>query len=49
MLIDRFGSSAPLRPKDIFDVNFASAASLAGLVVTYVIVLLQFKLGDSAE
>ena len=47
VLIDRFSKHSPFRPLDMFDANFATLASLAGLAFTYVIVLLQFKIGDS--
>ena len=47
VLIDRFGRAAPIRPLDVFDVNYATAASVSGLILTYVIVLLQFKMSDS--
>ncbi len=43
VLIDRFSASSPLRPMDMFDMHYESGASLAGLIFTYVIVLLQFK------
>ena len=43
LLIDRFTSSSPMRLLDTFDLSFASGASLGGVVLTYVIVLLQFK------
>ena len=47
VLIDKFSKHSPFRPLDMFDANFATLASLAGLAFTYVIVLLQFKIGDS--
>ena len=48
VLIDKFSESSPFRPLDMFDVNFSTAASLAGLAFTYVIVLMQFREGDNA-
>ena len=48
LLLERFSNRAPFRPLDVFDANFASAASLAGLIITYVIVLLQFKQSDTS-
>ncbi len=48
VLISRYGNPSPFRPADVFDMNFASAASVGGLILTYVIVLMQFKLGDSS-
>ena len=47
VLIDKFSKHSPFRPLDMFDANFATLASLAGVAFTYVIVLLQFKIGDS--
>ena len=32
-----------LRPKDTFDMNYATGTSLSGLLLTYVIVLVQFR------
>ena len=46
VLIDKFSVSCPIQPLDIFDVNLANATTIAGLVFTYVIVLLQFKIAD---
>ena len=47
VLIDKFSESCPFRPLDMFDVNFSTAASLSGLALTYVIVLMQFREGDA--
>ncbi len=38
----------PLRPLDTFNVNSASGASVFGLILTYLIVLLQFKIQERA-
>ena len=48
-LLDEFSAHCPIQPLDIFDMNFANVASLAGLAFTYIIVLLQFKIGDPEE
>ena len=48
LLVQKFSQASPFRPLDLFDVNFATAASLASVAFTYVIVLLQFKIGDSS-
>ena len=48
VLIKRFANTAPLRPKDTFDMNYATGASLGGLLLTYTIVLVQFKDSGSA-
>ena len=45
--LERFSTSAPIRPKDMFDLNLASGASIAGMVLTYIIVLYSFKFGDT--
>ncbi len=42
-LLDHYSSTSPLRPLDVCDLNFGSCASLFGLVLTYIIVLMQFK------
>ena len=45
VLISRFSTkSSPIRPCDVFDVNTASFVSISGIIITYLIVLLQFKL-----
>ena len=41
--------SSPLRPYDTFDVNYESALSLMSIVLTYLMVLLQFKVTDVQE
>ena len=38
---------APLRPLDLFDLRMSSALTAASVMVTYVVILLQFKKGDS--
>ena len=45
--IERYSRSAPIRPMGIFDLNSGSAMSIAGLLLTYLIVLFQFKLTDN--
>ena len=45
ILISRFSTkSSPIRPCDVFDVNTSSFISISGIIITYLIVLLQFKL-----
>ena len=41
--LSSYTSRAPIRPMDIFDLNYASGASITGLILTYMIILLQFK------
>ena len=48
-LLEEFSAPCPIQPLDMFDMNFANVASLAGLAFTYIIVLLQFKIGDPEE
>ncbi len=43
VLIDQFDNDAPLKPKNIFSLSNDSGSSMAGLVLTYLIVLIQFK------
>lgn len=42
ILIDRF-SKTSIHPWDLFDLKYSSGMSLDGLIVTYFIVLMQFK------
>ena len=44
ILIDQFSVAAPIRPYDVYNLNYASGFSVDGLMITYIIVLLQFKL-----
>ena len=46
LLVGHFEVQSPLRPMDIFNLNRSSSASVAGLVITYMIILLQMKLGE---
>ena len=46
VLVDKFSQECPFQPLGIFEVNLASATSMAGLSFTYVIVLLQFQISD---
>ena len=45
-LLEQFSAPCPIRPDDMFDMNLATMISLAGLLLTYVIVFLQFKIGE---
>ena len=50
ILISRFSSrDSPIRPCDVFNLNTASFYSIGGTILTYMIVLLQFKLGVNQE
>ena len=46
ILINQLGNSVPLRPNDFFDLSYSTGGSIVGLIITYLIVLQQFK--DSA-
>ena len=46
MLLDNFSEECPFTPLGVLDVNLSNAVSMAGLSFTYVIVLLQFQIGD---
>ena len=41
-----FSSRAPIRPMDTFDMNYSSGASIVGLILTYMIILMQFKVSE---
>lgn len=43
VLIQRWSRSAVIRPMDAFDLGRSTTISLYGLLLTYIIVLLQFK------
>jgi hypothetical protein len=47
VLIERYSKDSPMRPMDMFSMNRASGISMSGLILTYIIVLLQFKTGES--
>ena len=50
MLISHFSATtSPVRPCDVFNMDTANFVSVGGLIITYLIVLLQFKLGDSND
>ena len=47
VLISHFSAaSAPIRPCDVFNMNTSNFVSVGGLIITYLVVLLQFKLTD---
>ena len=45
--IERYSKSSPIRPMDMFNLNVANGASLAGLMLAYLLVLYSFKFGDN--
>ena len=47
VLISHFSATtSPIRPYAVFNMDTANFVSVGGLIITYLIVLLQFKLGD---
>ncbi len=42
-LVDRFETSGPIAPKNVFEMNYSSSAALVSTIVTYLIVLIEFK------
>ena len=42
-LVKRFSARAPIRPLDMFDMNSANFAVISNIMITYVIILMQFK------
>ena len=42
-LVKRFSVRAPIRPLDMFDMNSANFAVISNIMMTYVIILMQFK------
>ena len=42
-LVDRFSIKSPIRPLDMFNMNFAHLAVLSNIIFTYSIILMQFK------
>ena len=43
LLIDRFSCPCPIRPLDMFDLNRACLLGLNNTILTYLVILLQFK------
>ena len=44
VLLERLDKSAAIQPYNVFDLSKSSALSLQGIIFTYIIVLIQFKL-----
>ena len=42
-LVNRFSITSPIRPMDMFDMNYAHLAVLNNIIFTYNIILMQFK------
>ena len=43
ILIQRYKTNSPIRPWNSFDLNLSTAISAAGLVSTYLVILIQFR------
>jgi hypothetical protein len=46
VLMERYSKNSPMQPMGVFNLNRASGTSISGLILTYIIVLLQFKSGE---
>ena len=49
VLIGRFSNPCPIMPLNLFNLNLRTAASMAGLALTYMLVLLKFRFGDTSN
>ena len=49
VLIGKFSNPCPIMPLNLFNLNLRTAASLAGLALTYMLVLLKFRFGDTTR
>lgn len=47
LLINQYDDASPIRPKDTIDLNYNTELTAAGLMLTYMVVLLQFKIGEN--
>ena len=47
ILLERFNENQVLRPHNMFDLNRGMMLSAATAITTYIIVLMQFKAGES--
>ena len=43
LLVHRFSITSPIRPLDMFDMNSANFAVILNIMLTYVVILMQFK------
>ncbi len=44
--IRNFGMKVPIRPMDLFELTMSSGLKAFSVLVTYVVIMLQFKLGE---
>ncbi len=45
-MIRLFGTKVPIRPLDLFDLKISSGLKAFSVLVTYIVIMLQFKLGE---
>ena len=43
LLVNRFSITSPIRPLDMFDMNSANFAVILNIMLTYVVILMQFR------
>jgi len=48
-LREKFSAVVPVRPRQAFNLNMGMTISAAGMIVTYIIVLIQFKGSDGSS
>ena len=49
IMLDNTSSCCPVRPHNTFDLNYSTGLSALGLCLTYVIVLIQFRISEPGE
>ncbi len=45
-LIKSFETKMPLRPMDLFNLTLSSGLNAFSILITYVVIMLQFKIGE---
>jgi hypothetical protein len=48
ILIDNFATISPIRPLDSFNLNWSTGIAACGVLMTYIVVLLQFRISDTS-
>ncbi len=49
ILLDQLGVAGIYRPSNAFEMNYSTGIGAAGIILTYIIVLMQFKVGEKGE
>ena len=49
MLSDQFLTVSSYKPSDAFELNYSTGVTAAGIILTYIIVLMQFKVGEQGH